>query len=119
MATKRKPASAVGEIQSDLYALREDVGRLADQVTELLSDKGDDVLTDVKRRVGLIRETIDSAISEVGTRGLSAARDAKDGVKDGIESIGDTVEESVREHPFTMLALAVGLGVVVGTTLRR
>jgi ElaB/YqjD/DUF883 family membrane-anchored ribosome-binding protein len=108
MASRRKTATTIGEIQSDL-------ARLSDHVTELLGDKSDDVVDEVKQRVIQLRENIDSAIAEVGAGGRAAVRDAKGNLQD----IGDTIEESVRERPFTMLALAIGLGVVVGTTLRR
>ncbi|MGZ5895683.1 MAG: DUF883 family protein [Xanthobacteraceae bacterium] len=115
MATKRRRASPVAEIQDDLYALREDIGHLADQVTELLSDKGDEVVSDVKQRVSQIRKSIDGAISEAGARGREAVGD----VKDRADALGERVEESLREPPFTMLALAVGLGMFIGTTWRR
>jgi ElaB/YqjD/DUF883 family membrane-anchored ribosome-binding protein len=115
MAPKRKTASSVDDVQSDLYALREDLGNLADQVTELLSDKGDDVLKDVKQRVSQIRSSLDGAISDVGARGRAAVSDAKDNV----EAIGESIEGSVREHPFATLAIAVGFGVVLGATWRR
>jgi ElaB/YqjD/DUF883 family membrane-anchored ribosome-binding protein len=115
MASKRKTTTAIGEIQNDLYSVREDVAKLADHVTELLGDKSDDVINDVKQRVSRLRESIDAAISEAGAGGRSAVREATDGLKD----IGDTLEDSMRERPFTMLAIALGLGVVLGTTLRR
>jgi ElaB/YqjD/DUF883 family membrane-anchored ribosome-binding protein len=115
MAAKRKNAATIGEIQSDLYSVQEDVAKLADHVTELLGGKSDEVIEDVKQRVGRLRESIDSAISEVGTGSRTAMRDAKDGLKD----FGETLEDTLRERPFTMLALAVGLGVVVGSTWRR
>ena len=66
MASKRKTATAIGEIQSDLYSVREDVAKLADHVTELLGDKSEDVVDDVRARVARLRESIDEAISEAG-----------------------------------------------------
>jgi ElaB/YqjD/DUF883 family membrane-anchored ribosome-binding protein len=115
MATRRRPASTVEDVQSDLYALREDVGKLAEQMTRLVSDKGDDVLSDVKQRVSQIRSSIDEAISEVGARGRAAVSEAKESV----DAVSETLEESVRERPFTMLALAVGIGIVLGSIWRR
>lgn len=115
MASKRKTATAIGEIQSDLYSVREDVAKLADHVTELLGDKSEDVVDDVRARVARLRESIDEAISEAGAGSRAAMRDAREGLRD----VGETLEDTLRERPFTMLALAVGLGVVLGTTLRR
>ena len=115
MASRRKTTTAIDEIQNDLYSVREDVAKLADHVTELLGDKSDDVVDDVKQRVARLRESIDDAISEAGVGGRAAVRDAKEGLRD----IGESIEDSIRERPFTMLALAVGLGVVLAATLRR
>lgn len=115
MAQRRKAAATVGDIQDELSALRQDLGDLADQVTDLLSGKGEEVIDDVKQRVTRIREGLDSALGDVGARGRAAVHDAKGNIQD----LGGTIEDTVREHPFTMLALAIGLGVVVGTTLRR
>ena len=115
MASRRKANATIGEIQTDLYSVREDVAKLADHVTELLGDKGDDVINDVKQQIGRLRESIDATISEVGAGGRTAVRDAKENLRE----FSDTLEDSVRERPFTMLALAIGLGVVLGTTLRR
>ena len=115
MGSKRRTAATIGEIRNDLYSVREDVAKLADDVTELLSGKSDDVVDDVKRRVIQLRENIDSAIAEVGAESRAAVQDAKGGLHD----FGETLEDSLRQRPFTTLALAVALGVVLGTSLRR
>lgn len=115
MAAKRKTEAAINEIQGDLYAVREDMAKLADHVTSLLGDKSDDVVGDVKERVSRLREAIDAAISDASASGRAVVEDAKGNLKD----FGDTIEDSLRERPFTMLALAIGLGFVVGSTLRR
>ena len=80
-----------------------------------ISDKGDDVINDVKQRVDRLRENIDGALTDVGAKG----RMALDNAKDNINDFSDTLEESIRERPFTVLAIALGLGVIVGSTLRR
>lgn len=115
MPSKRKTTETIDEIQSDLYALRDDVSNLADQVTQLLSDKGEDVVGDLKERIARIRESIDGTITGVGERGRAAVHDAKE----SLDGFTETVEESIRERPLTMLALALGLGVLFGRTMRR
>lgn len=115
MPAKRKTSVTVDEIQSDLYALRDDVSNLADQVTTLLSDKGEDVVTDLKERITRIRENIDGTITGVSERGRAAVREAKESV----DGFTETVEESIRERPLTMLAVALGLGVLFGRSMRR
>jgi ElaB/YqjD/DUF883 family membrane-anchored ribosome-binding protein len=115
MVSKRKATATIGELQSDLHAVQEDVVKLADHLTELLSDKGDDVVEEVRQRVNQLRENIDATISEVGAGTRRAVRDGKD----GLQEVTDTLADSVRDRPFTTLALAIGLGVVVGSILRR
>ncbi len=115
MGSARKTKATIEDIQQNLDALRDDLGTLAGQVSELLTDKSDDVIDDVSKRISRIRENINGAMSEVGTRGRAAAQD----MKENLDGLTDSLEGSIREHPFTMLALALGLGVVVGTTLRR
>ena len=86
---------------------------LADQLTGLLSDKGDDIAGDVKQRVQRIRDDIEEGISQASAKGREPAREAHR------EGLGKTIENSVRESPFTMLAIAAGLGAVVASLLRR
>jgi ElaB/YqjD/DUF883 family membrane-anchored ribosome-binding protein len=101
------------EIAKDLESLRRDVSSLADQLTGLLSDKGDDIAGDVKQRVQRIRDDIEEGISQASAKGRELAREAH------LEGLGKTIENSVRERPFTMLAIAAGLGAVVASLLRR
>jgi ElaB/YqjD/DUF883 family membrane-anchored ribosome-binding protein len=115
MGSARKTKATIEDIQHNLDALRDDLGILAGQVTELLTDKSDDVLDDVSKRISRIRENLNGALSEAGVRGRAAAQD----MKENLDGLGDSLEGSIRERPFTMLALALGLGVVVGTALRR
>ena len=56
------------EIAKDLELLRRDVSSLADQVTGLLSDKGDDIAGDVKQRVQRICDDIEEGISQASAK---------------------------------------------------
>lgn len=115
MPAKRKSAESIDDIQNDLYSLREDVSNLAEQVTQLLSDKSEDVVGDLKERITRMRDTIDGALSGAGDRGRAAVRDARE----SIDGVTESIEESVRERPLTMLALALGVGLILGKVLRR
>jgi ElaB/YqjD/DUF883 family membrane-anchored ribosome-binding protein len=100
------------EIRNDLDTLRQDVSNLADHLTGFLSDKGDDVASDMKQSVQKIREDIEEAISQTAGKSQAFARE-------GIDGLGEIIESSVREHPFTMLAIAAGLGAIMSAQLRR
>ena len=105
-------ASTIHGIQGDLRQLREDVGRLAQQLTGLLSESGDDALGRIKGRVREVRDNVDSAVSEASERGREAIGEVSD-------TIGTALEHSLREHPITTVTLALGLGFLCGTAWRR
>ena len=105
-------ASTIQDIQGDLKQLREDVGRLAQQMTTILTDSGDEALGEIKGRVRQLREDLNDTMNGASERGREAFGEVT-------ETLGEAVETSLREHPITTVALAVGLGFLVGTAWRR
>ena len=102
------PAAVVDDIRKDLQALREDMVRLAGQVSTLLSATGDQAMGDLKQRM---RQMGDAA-ADIGERSRDAATDM-------LDHVGATLEENVRTRPLATLAVAVGLGFIVGALWRR
>ncbi|MFY9827936.1 MAG: hypothetical protein WB820_02480 [Rhodoplanes sp.] len=96
------PTAAAEDIRKDLQNLREDVMRLAGQVSALVSATGDKALGDVKQRIRQMGDTV----SDIGGR-------SKDIATDLIEDVGATLEENMRKRPLATLAVAIGLGFVV------
>lgn len=107
-----EPAAKIEDIQNDLQQLRTDVTQLAQQMASLFSATGEEALDDVKSRVRRMKDGFESAVTDAGERG----REAFDEVS---ENIGETIETSLREHPLTTVALAVGFGFLFGTAWRR
>ena len=105
-------AATVQEIQGDLKQLRNDVGKLAEQFASLLSAGGDEALGQVKDRVRQMRDNLGDAVTDASERGREAFGEVS-------ENLGQAIESSLREHPITTVALAVGLGFLFGTTWRR
>ncbi len=105
-------ASTIQDIQGDLRQLREDVGRLAQQMTNLLADSGDEALGQIKGRVRQLRENLNTTVSDASQRGREAIGEVSD-------TLGAAVETSLHEHPITTVALAVGLGFLCGAAWRR
>ena len=102
------PAAVVDDIRKDLQALREDMVRLAGQVSTLVGATGDQALGDLKQRM---RQMGDAA-ADIGERGRDAATDM-------LDNVGATLEENMRTRPLATLAVAVGLGFIVGALWRR
>jgi ElaB/YqjD/DUF883 family membrane-anchored ribosome-binding protein len=101
-------SDAGGKIQADLEALRSDFKQLAEQVSEIFALKGTDALNRA-------RSNIESVVSDAAAKGQDAINAAR-GVSDtAIEAIDD----SLKKRPYTTLAIAFGIGFLIGATRRR
>jgi ElaB/YqjD/DUF883 family membrane-anchored ribosome-binding protein len=109
---KRAVSEATLDVQQDLQTLRDDLGTLAEEVAGLMSATGNQALDDVKERIRHIRTGLDDVMSEAGARGRDALRDVSD-------SVSSALEEQIKERPLTTLALALGLGFLIGATWRK
>lgn len=100
-------------LQDDLQSLRDELGDMAGRLTTLLGEAGEDVADDMKERIQKISDDIDDALSQAGSKGRELVRQS------GLDGVGESVGSSIREHPFATLAIAVGVGALVGSQLRR
>jgi ElaB/YqjD/DUF883 family membrane-anchored ribosome-binding protein len=112
MASTKDTSATMEDIQRDVQVLRDDLARLAGQVSELLSASGGEALAGIKERVRRMHDELDETMSDVGERGREALSDVS-------EHLGDALQESIEQHPLTTIALAVGLGFLFGTAWRR
>jgi ElaB/YqjD/DUF883 family membrane-anchored ribosome-binding protein len=104
-----KAASAAsGDIQADLAALRDDVTRLASQLGDIVSERGNAVWRKAKTHA----EGALSGAQDKGMEAVGAVREVGDNVVDAID-------ESLKQRPYTTLALAAGLGFLFGAMWRR
>jgi ElaB/YqjD/DUF883 family membrane-anchored ribosome-binding protein len=112
MASAKEAAATVEHMHGDLQMLRDDLAQLTKQVARLLSASGEEAVGEAKTRMRQMRDDIDETVSAAGARGREALSDVS-------ENIGVALEGSLQEHPFTTVALALGLGFLCGTALRR
>ena len=104
-----KAASAAsGDIQADLQALRDDVTRLATQIADIFAAKGNVAW-------GRAKANVEGVVSDVGAKGQEAI-DAAQEVRD---KVIDTIDESLQMRPYTTLAVALGIGFLLGAMWRR
>lgn len=108
-------AAAMEDIRQDLQTLKDDIGHLADEVTDLLSSKGYDALDEARDKVRLVRQNIDDAIAEAGSKG----REAANVMQNAAANAADAIEESLKTRPLTTLGIAMALGFFFGATWRR
>jgi ElaB/YqjD/DUF883 family membrane-anchored ribosome-binding protein len=112
MASTSDAAETIEDIQRDMKSLRDDMARLAGQVTELLSAGGGEAFGKIKDRVERMQGDLDETMSDVGERSREALTDVS-------EHLSEALQESLQEHPLTTVALALGLGFLFGTAWRR
>lgn len=96
------------DIQGDLAALRDDVSQLASQVTDIVSTRGGAAWRSAKANV----EGVVSDVQDKGMEAVGAAREVSD-------SMISVIDESIEKRPYTTLAVAAGIGFLVGAAWRR
>lgn len=101
-------AAASTDIQADLEALRTDVTRLAGQIADIFAAKGGAAWTRA-------RSNIEGVMSDATARG----QDAVDAVRGVGDEVIEMVDESLRKRPYTTLAMALGIGFLLGVISRR
>jgi ElaB/YqjD/DUF883 family membrane-anchored ribosome-binding protein len=112
MVSTKEATATIEDIQRDVQALRDDLSKLAGQMSDLLSSGGGEALAGIKKRVHRMQEELDETVSDVGERGREALSDVSD-------HLSEALQESMQEHPLTTVALALGLGFLFGTVWRR
>ena len=104
----RPPPTHPATSRSDLQALRDDFARLAEQVGDILADKGNAAWRRAK-------SSVDGVVSDAQDKG----REAADAVREVSDNFVDAIDESIKNRPYTTLALVAGLGFLFGATWRR
>jgi ElaB/YqjD/DUF883 family membrane-anchored ribosome-binding protein len=105
---KKAANEASGDIQADLQALRDDFARLAEQVSDILSDKGSAAWQRAR-----------SSVDDVMAGAQDKGREAMGAVREVSDNFVDAIDESIKTRPYTTLAIIAGLGFLFGATWRR
>jgi ElaB/YqjD/DUF883 family membrane-anchored ribosome-binding protein len=104
-----KAASAASShIESDMQSLRDDFARLAEQVGDILANKGDAAWQRAK-----------SSVDEVLADAQGKGREAVGAMRDVSDNFVEAIDDSLENRPYTTLAIAAGLGFLFGALWRR
>jgi ElaB/YqjD/DUF883 family membrane-anchored ribosome-binding protein len=104
----RAASAASGDLQKDLQMLREDFSRLAQQMADIVANRG----TAAWQRA---RSGVDDVMSDAQDK----SREAVDAMREVSDKFVEAVDESIKNRPYTTLAMAIGLGFLFGATWRR
>jgi ElaB/YqjD/DUF883 family membrane-anchored ribosome-binding protein len=105
---RQAASEASGDLQSDLKKLREDFHRLADQVAEVLANRGNTAWRRAKSGV-------DEAIAGAQDKG----EDAMSAVREVSDHVVEAIDESIKTRPYTTLAIVAGIAFLFGAAWRR
>ncbi len=104
----RAASAASGALQKDLQMLRDDFSRLAQQVADIVANRG----SAAWQRA---RSGVDGVMSDAQDK----SREAVDAMREVSDKFVEAVDESIKNRPYTTLAMAIGLGFLFGATWRR
>jgi len=101
--------------EKDIASVKNDITVLADRITQALNAFSGEATKQARHGYRQARRNVDAALADVQERG-SAAMEA---AQDAASSIEETLEDAIHERPIAAVALAVGLGFLIGITWRR
>jgi ElaB/YqjD/DUF883 family membrane-anchored ribosome-binding protein len=100
--------AASGDIQRDLKALRDDFAKLAEQISEILGNKGNAAWQKAR-----------SSVDDMVAGAQDSGREAVDAVREVSDNFVEAIDESIKTRPYTTLAIVAALGFLFGATWRR
>jgi ElaB/YqjD/DUF883 family membrane-anchored ribosome-binding protein len=106
---------AYARLERDLTAVKNDIARLSQQISEAVNALGAVAQGQARRGLRNARAKVDSVMSDASD-GASVVASA---AQDAASSVGETLEDVIEERPVATLAFALGLGFLIGVTWRR
>ena len=102
-------------LEKDVLAVKNDIAALTDQITDALNTFARSAGKQARRGYHQARENMDSTLDDVSDRGsamMGAAQEAA-------SSFEETLEDAITQRPLATVALALGIGFLVGAAWRR
>ncbi|TAK48948.1 MAG: hypothetical protein EPO23_05700 [Xanthobacteraceae bacterium] len=115
MPRARSEDPSLKTLRRQLNTLRSDFRQLAVQVEGLAGNASGQAIDDVKARLDHFGTTVDKIVANAS----EAGRDAMDAVGEMGGNAVENVENAIRERPLTLLAIAVGVGFILSSAMRR
>jgi ElaB/YqjD/DUF883 family membrane-anchored ribosome-binding protein len=104
-----KAASAAGrDVQDDLQSMRDDITKLGQQLADILSTRGNAAWQRA-------RSNVEGVLSDAQATG----QEAVDAVREVGDNVIEAIDESLKQRPYTTLAIAAAIGFLLGATWRR
>ena len=102
-------------LEKDVTAVKNDIAALTEQITDALNSFAGTATKQARRGYKQARANVDATVGDLCERG-GAMMDA---AQDAASSIEETLEDVITQRPLATVALALGLGFLIGATWRR
>lgn len=102
-------------LEKDVAAVKSDIAALTDQITDALNTFANSTSKQARRGYRQARENMDTAMDDMSERG-SAMMDA---AQEAYGSIEEMLEDAITQRPLATVALALGIGFLIGAAWRR
>lgn len=112
---KLTDSATYSRLRKDLSAVKNDVSALAEQITDALNTFTGQASKQARRGVSQARSNAQSMLSDAQDRGS----ELYDRAYDTASSLEESFEDAVSQRPLVSVGLALGLGVLIGMSLRR
>ncbi len=106
---------AYARLEKDLTAVKNDIARLSQQISEAVNALGAVAQGQARRGLRNARANVDSVMSDAS----DGANVVASAAQDAASSVGETLADVIEERPVATLAFAFGLGFLIGVTWRR
>jgi ElaB/YqjD/DUF883 family membrane-anchored ribosome-binding protein len=107
--------NAFARLEKEMANMRDALGGLSDQISDAASDIGSVAQEQARRGMKHARANMGSMMSDASDRLGVVANTAQSQAA----SLGDSLEDAIRERPLPTIALALGFGFLVGLIWRR
>jgi len=102
-------------LEKNISAAKDDITHLAQRIADAVNALAGLAQRRAKRRYKNARASVDSALSDASERASGATGAAQSAAA----SLSETLEEMIEERPLATIALALGLGFLIGAAWRR
>src|ERR1700712_1138280 len=102
-------------LEKDVAAVKNDISALTEQITDALNSFAGTAGKQARRGYKQARANAESAMDDMSERG-SAMMDA---AQDAASTIEESLEDVITQRPLATVALALGLGFLIGAMWRR
>jgi ElaB/YqjD/DUF883 family membrane-anchored ribosome-binding protein len=109
------PDDAFARLEKEMQAMKNAIGDLSNQISDAAGDISATAQDQVARGYKHARSNVDSIVSDASDRAGAVASIAQAQAL----SIGEALEDVIRERPLSTAAVALGLGFLIGVAWRR